>query len=44
MRITRERAFEDAIEDWLLTAGGYRRGVPTNYDPALALDTAANSV
>jgi type I restriction enzyme R subunit len=40
MKATKEIAFEDAIEDWLLTHGGYARGVKTNYDPGVALDTA----
>jgi len=40
MKATKEMAFEDAIVDALVTQGGYTRGVPTNYDPALALDTA----
>jgi type I restriction enzyme R subunit len=40
MKITREIAFEDAIVDWLVTSGGYTRGLPTHYDPAFALDTA----
>jgi hypothetical protein len=40
MKATKEIAFEDAIEDWLLTHGGYARGVKTNYDPVVALDTA----
>ncbi len=40
MKVTKEVAFEDAIVDWLVTNGGYTRGVHTNYDPAVALDTA----
>ncbi len=40
MKTTKEVAFEDAIVDQLVTRGGYTRGVPTNYDPAVALDTA----
>jgi type I restriction enzyme, R subunit len=40
MKATKEIAFEDAIEDWLLTHGEYTRGVKTNYDPVVALDTA----
>jgi len=34
-----ERAFETAIEDFLLTgAGGYRKGNPEGFDPARGLD------
>ncbi len=40
MRITKEVAFEDAIEAHLLDQAGYTRGVTINYDPALAIDTA----
>ncbi len=40
MKVTKEVAFEDAIVEWLVDAGGYTRGVATNYDPAVALDTA----
>ncbi|MGH2555841.1 MAG: type I restriction endonuclease subunit R, partial [Actinomycetota bacterium] len=40
MKVTKEVAFEDAIEALLTTDGGYTRGIPTNFDPALALDTA----
>ncbi|MGH2572962.1 MAG: type I restriction endonuclease [Actinomycetota bacterium] len=40
MKFIREIAFEEAIADWLVASGGYTRGVPTNYDPAVALDTA----
>jgi type I restriction enzyme R subunit len=40
VKITREVAFEDAVVDSLASSGGYTRGIPTNYDPALALDTA----
>ncbi len=39
MKVTREVAFEDAVVEALVTSGGYTSGVPTNYDPALALDT-----
>jgi type I restriction enzyme R subunit len=39
VKVTREVAFEDAIEQSLLTDGGYTQGVPTNYDPGLAIDT-----
>ncbi|MFN2544604.1 MAG: RNA-binding domain-containing protein [Actinomycetota bacterium] len=39
MKITKEIAFEEAIEEHLL-AHGYTRGLPIHYDPALALDTA----
>ncbi len=39
MKLTKEIAFEDAIFDWLVTHG-CTRGVPTHYDPAVALDTA----
>jgi tRNA (mo5U34)-methyltransferase len=38
VRATREVAFEDAIEAWLLEHGGYEQGVATHYDPVLALD------
>ena len=40
MKATKEIAFEDAIENSLVVEGGYTRGVKTNYDPAIALDTA----
>src|SRR5436309_9340006 len=40
MKATKEIAFEDAIEAWLLTNGGYTRGINPNYDPVVALDTA----
>src|SRR5438093_2698270 len=40
MKVTREVAFEDAIVESLVADGGYTRGVRTNYDPALALDSA----
>jgi type I restriction enzyme R subunit len=40
MKVTKEVAFEDAIVDWLVTSGGYTPGIQTNYDPAVALDTA----
>jgi type I restriction enzyme R subunit len=40
MKVSKEVAFEDAIVDWLVSAGGYTRGIPTNYDPAVALDSA----
>ena len=40
MSITHERAFEEAIEDWLLTSGGYRKGDRKSFDPAHALDVA----
>ena len=40
MKVTKEVAFEDAIVDHLVTHAGYARGVPTNSDPAVALDTA----
>jgi type I restriction enzyme R subunit len=40
MKVTKEVAFEDAIEAHLLEHAGYTRGVPTHYDPVLALDTA----
>lgn len=35
-----ELAFEDAIEAWLLDAGGYVKGLPASFDAALGLDTA----
>src|SRR5919106_1795549 len=40
MKVTREVSLEDAIEESLVASAGYSRGIPTNYDPALALDTA----
>jgi type I restriction enzyme R subunit len=40
MEVTREVAFEDAIVGWLTDHGGYTEGRSTNYDPAVALDTA----
>jgi type I restriction enzyme R subunit len=40
MKVTNEVAFEDAIVESLCDVGGYTRGVPTNYDPAVALDSA----
>jgi type I restriction enzyme R subunit len=40
MRVTKEVAFEDAVEAWLIEHGGYERGLNTNYDPAIGLDTA----
>ncbi|HEX9123268.1 MAG TPA: Fe-S cluster assembly protein SufD [Actinomycetota bacterium] len=40
MKVTREIAFEDAIIEWLTTRGGYTKGIPAHYDPAVALDTA----
>ncbi len=40
MKATKEVAFEDAIVESLITRGGYSLGVPTNYDPAFALDSA----
>jgi type I restriction enzyme R subunit len=40
VKVTKEIAFEVAIEDWLVAHGGYTRGIPIHYDPALALDTA----
>lgn len=40
MKVTKEVAFEDAIADWLVASGGCTRGVPTNHDPAVVLDTA----
>jgi type I restriction enzyme R subunit len=40
MKVTKEVAFEDAIVEALVAHGGYTRGVPTNYDPAVALDSA----
>ena len=40
MKAIKEVAFEDAIVDWLVTSGGYTRGIPTNYDQAVALDSA----
>jgi type I restriction enzyme R subunit len=33
-----ERAFEDAIEAWLLEHGGYASGSPESFDPVLGLD------
>jgi type I restriction enzyme, R subunit len=40
MKVTKEIAFEDAIVEHLVTHAGYTRGIPTNYDPSVALDTA----
>ena len=40
MQAIKEVAFEDAIVEHLVTHVGYTRGVPTNFDPAVALDTA----
>ncbi len=40
MKVTKEVAFEDAIVEWLTRRGGYTPGVPTHYDPAVALDSA----
>jgi type I restriction enzyme R subunit len=40
VRATKEVAFEDAIVEHLVTGAGYTPGVPTNFDPAVALDTA----
>ena len=34
----RERAFEAAIEHWLIEHGGYRKADPANFDRARALD------
>lgn len=35
---TDEKGFEDAIEEWLLAAGGYLKSSPANFDRALGLD------
>src|SRR5260370_4810452 len=35
-----ERLFEDAIEQFLLAHGGYRRSSPSNFDPILGLDSS----
>lgn len=35
----KERVFEEAIEDYLITKGGYEKGNPKNFDRELALDT-----
>jgi type I restriction enzyme R subunit len=40
MRVIKEVAFEDAVVDVLVSSGRYARGIPTNYEPALALDAA----
>jgi len=40
VKVTREVAFEEAVVDSLVSSGGYTPGIPTHYDPALALDTA----
>ncbi|HYU57738.1 MAG TPA: sulfite exporter TauE/SafE family protein [Actinomycetota bacterium] len=40
MKVAREIAFEDAIEASLLGPGCHARGLHTNYDPAVALDSA----
>ena len=38
MKQTSEEAFEDAIEEHLLTKGGYTKGDPDDFDRELALD------
>jgi type I restriction enzyme R subunit len=40
MDLTKESRFEAEIEESLLGSGGYTRGIPTNHDPAVALDTS----
>lgn len=40
MKAIKEVAFEDAIVDHLVEHAGYTRGVATNYDLAVSLDTA----
>ena len=34
----KERRFEEDIEEWLITEGGYRKGDPSTFDRKLALD------
>lgn len=34
----KEKAFEEAIEEYLITYGGYEEGNPNNFDKAVALD------
>lgn len=35
----KEKAFEEAIEEYLITKGGYEKGNPRNFNRELALDT-----
>ena len=34
----KENSFEDEIENYLLSEGGYLKGDPENFDPSVALD------
>ena len=36
---TSERAFEDAIERWLIERGGYTKSLSDDFDRSLGLDT-----
>lgn len=36
----KEKAFEEAIEEYLITKGGYTKGNPKNFNRELALDTS----
>lgn len=36
----KEKAFEEAIEEYLITEGGYAKGNPKNFNRELALDTS----
>ncbi len=36
----KEKAFEEAIEEYLITEGGYTKGNPKNFNRELALDTS----
>ena len=38
-----EKLFEDAIEEHLLTEGGYLKSIPSSFDPVLGLDPSARS-
>ena len=37
----KEKAFEEAIEEYLITKGGYVKGNPKNFNRELALDVDA---
>jgi type I restriction enzyme R subunit len=39
MSITNEKAFEEAIEQSLITQGGYIKGEPAQFNAGLAIDT-----
>ena len=36
----KEKRFEQDIEEYLITEGGYEKGNPKNFNRTLALDTA----